>query len=180
MFCISLFGKCVFCIYNHYILSLDVKTTVPQQNNLSVETVTLSNYKQCAFGSFPILFMEKYLKHQPNYAKGFLFKNPDGKNVGYIWVMLKGGKEVQYKIKHIDAFVFDVCVEKNFRRNGIASDMISYVNDYLCKMGVKEMYLAVRKDNIPAVNLYKKIGFKLAGCRSFARICKINIPYYTL
>lgn len=182
MFCLKLFNKNIFCLYRHFIMSLNIKNScdVDNSNSLLVEKISLDNYKQCVFGSFPISFMRKYLKEQSDYAKGFLFKNADGLCVGYIWVMLKGGQEVQYKIKNIDAFIFDVCVNKDFRRNGIGSYMMSYVINYLFEKKIKTCYLAVRMENTPAINLYKKLGFHIIRTCSFVRFCKRNIPYYSL
>lgn len=182
MFCLKLFNKNIFCLYRHFIMSLNIERScdVDKSNSLLVEKISLENYKQCVFGSFPISFMRKYLKEQSDYAKGFLFKNADGQSVGYIWVMFKGGREVQYKIKNIDAFIFDVCVNKEFRRKGIASYMVSYIVNYLFERDKKKCYLAVRKENTPAINLYKKIGFNIVKSCSFIRFCKQNIPYYSL
>lgn len=182
MFCLKLFNKNIFCLYRHFIMSLNIEKScsVKKSNSLLVEKISLDNYKQCIFGSFPISFMRNYLKEQSDYAKGFLFKNTDGLCVGYIWVMLKGGCEVQYKIKNIDAFIFDVCVNKDFRRNGIGSYMISYVVNYLFERNIKKCFLAVRRDNEPAINLYKKNGFNFVKACSFIRVCKRNIPYYSL
>lgn len=55
--------------------------------------------------------------------------------------------------------IVDVFVEEGYRRKGIASKLIDYVFDMYRMRNIRFM-LEVRKDNIPALNLYKKYGFK--------------------
>lgn len=58
--------------------------------------------------------------------------------------------------------------------------MISWLAKNLHKMGVEELYLTVKKSNIPAIKVYEKLGFEKIGNRFFVRIGKLNIPYYSL
>ncbi len=61
-------------------------------------------------------------------------------------------------------YIINLSVKKNYHRKGIASQliktMLKYIrdnsSDTLCKIA-----LAVDKNNLPACNLYKKLGFKL-------------------
>ena len=52
----------------------------------------------------------------------------------------------------------EIYIEKEFRNNGIGTDIIMKV---VKKSNNKNIYLWVYKENIKAVSLYKKLGFKI-------------------
>jgi len=49
--------------------------------------------------------------------------------------------------------------DKNYHRKGIGTKSILLIIDVLKEKNIKNIYLGVKKDNIPAISLYKKIGF---------------------
>ena len=51
------------------------------------------------------------------------------------------------------------------RRQGVANMLIDNLEEYLCKRDIRVVMLEVRTDNIAAINLYKKTGFRLDGVR---------------
>ena len=52
----------------------------------------------------------------------------------------------------------EIYIEKEFRNNGIGTDIIMKV---VKKSNNKNIYLWVYKENIKAVSLYKRLGFKI-------------------
>ena len=52
----------------------------------------------------------------------------------------------------------EIYIEKEFRNNGIGTDIIMKV---VKKNNNKNIYLWVYKENIKAVSLYKRLGFKI-------------------
>ena len=63
------------------------------------------------------------------------------------------------------ADIVNVCVAPDFRRKGVAETLLIRLIDYLKENGVENVYLEVRKSNLPAVALYEKLGFKKFGER---------------
>ncbi|KAF9764035.1 N-alpha-acetyltransferase 20 [Nosema granulosis] len=61
-----------------------------------------------------------------------------------------------------------ICVDKEFRNCGIATDLINIIKKDAKKM-VSGIELYVRKDNLKAINFYLKRGFV---------VLKRDIPYY--
>jgi ribosomal-protein-alanine N-acetyltransferase len=63
--------------------------------------------------------------------------------------------------------VFDIAVVPDFRRMGIATMLMNNVLEELwnIKPDVKTVTLEVRESNKPAIELYKKLGFRVAGRR---------------
>jgi ribosomal protein S18 acetylase RimI-like enzyme len=63
-----------------------------------------------------------------------------------------------------DQFVglFDISVHKDFRRQGIATEIVSTILKRAKSVGATTAYLQVMANNEPALNLYKNFGFKEA------------------
>ena len=59
----------------------------------------------------------------------------------------------------------DVLVSANFRKKGYARLLISHLEKILTSRGIKEIFLEVRENNLPAISLYKACGFNLISKR---------------
>lgn len=55
--------------------------------------------------------------------------------------------------------IFEIAVDKNFRKNGLASKLLNRINDE------RKILLEVSEKNKVAINLYKKNGFKMISRR---------------
>lgn len=55
--------------------------------------------------------------------------------------------------------IFEIAVDKNFRKKGIASKLLNRINDE------RKILLEVSEKNIIAINLYIKNGFKIISRR---------------
>jgi len=58
--------------------------------------------------------------------------------------------------------IIDIYVDNNYRRKGIAFKLI---NEIIKDYKLENITLEVSKDNISAINLYKKLGFKEVAVR---------------
>ncbi|NHK30411.1 MAG: GNAT family N-acetyltransferase, partial [Asgard group archaeon] len=56
--------------------------------------------------------------------------------------------------------VLEIGVLPKFRKQGIGKELVLDYMNSLSEEGIDEVTLAVDKDNIPAINLYQKLGFK--------------------
>lgn len=80
----------------------------------------------------------------------------DGKIVGFagIW------KSVD------DVHITDIVTAKDFRKNGIGSRLLENLIDLAKReKGISSITLEVNENNIPAIKLYEKFGFKNVGLR---------------
>jgi tRNA threonylcarbamoyladenosine biosynthesis protein TsaB len=59
----------------------------------------------------------------------------------------------------------NIAVHKDFRGRGIAKKLLQNVLDIASSMNARSVTLEVRAGNIPAQNLYRKLGFRTAGRR---------------
>lgn len=64
---------------------------------------------------------------------------------------------------HID--ILSVLVDNEYKRNNIASTLLSYVINYAKEININEILLEVRTSNIPAQKLYEKFGFNKISVR---------------
>ena len=74
----------------------------------------------------------------------------DNKIVGYV------GASYSYEQSDLTY----ICVASGFRRLNIATKLLSKLVDYLKDNGVQKLFLEVNENNIAAINLYSKFGFK--------------------
>lgn len=61
--------------------------------------------------------------------------------------------------------IISVATDKTYRRRGLAKKLFYDVIKFAQANGVELFTLEVRSDNIPAINLYKSLGFKEVGVR---------------
>jgi GNAT superfamily N-acetyltransferase len=61
-----------------------------------------------------------------------------------------------------DDFVglFDLIIKESERNKGFANDIVKIILNKAFQKGIKKSYLQVVTSNIPAINLYNKLGFK--------------------
>jgi len=64
-----------------------------------------------------------------------------------------------------EGYICNVAVSKNFRRQGIGYKMLNELIMRAEDRGIFSLTLEVRVSNLPAINLYKKLGFVEAGIR---------------
>ena len=64
-----------------------------------------------------------------------------------------------------EADMMNVAVCPDYRRRGIARDLVAHLIAALAEKGVCSLTLEVRASNAPAIALYEKMGFVQVGCR---------------
>lgn len=68
----------------------------------------------------------------------------------------------QSKRRNGSVYIISIMVLPEYRRRGIAQGLIKVACDYYIQKGIEmPMSLQVDKDNVPAINLYKKVGFEI-------------------
>lgn len=64
-----------------------------------------------------------------------------------------------------DADITNVFVRKEYRRRGIAEEMLKKLMTDSAGIGARNFTLEVRSSNTPAISLYEKLGFVSEGIR---------------
>lgn len=70
-----------------------------------------------------------------------------------------------------EAHILNLTVHPDFRKQGIASELIHYMTALLRKEGCLTIFLEVRQSNAAALGMYEKAGFRTISARK---------AYYTL
>jgi ribosomal-protein-alanine N-acetyltransferase len=79
----------------------------------------------------------------------------EGEVVGYtVW---------EYNGRYQRGHILNIAVEKEYRRRGIATLLLEFVFDDLRRRKAVSCFLEVREHNLPARNLYEKVGLVPTG-----------------
>ena len=115
----------------------------------------------------PQFFLD--LRHR--FPKAFLVAVVGDKVVGYVMCRIEIGFPEMGGIGIIKkGHLVSLAVLPEYRRMGIGRALTMKVLDAMSDYGAKECFLEVRVSNLPAINLYEKIGL---------RPVKKNLSYYS-
>lgn len=121
----------------------DKKNLIPR----SVLNVPEVNAYICDFG-----------KEKADYC---LVADFEGKIIGAVWVRIISGDIKGYGYVDDNTPEFAISLLEEYRNQGIGSQLMTAMIDYLRKNGYKQASLNVKKENY-AVKLYHKMGFEIA------------------
>ena len=77
------------------------------------------------------------------------------------------------KIMHTSE-ISGLYVKKEYRGQGLAKQLVEFILQYAKKKKISQIYLGCNANNINAINLYKKFGFKVFATRpKYVRINNI-------
>ncbi|MGB9791461.1 MAG: ribosomal protein S18-alanine N-acetyltransferase [Thermacetogeniaceae bacterium] len=106
--------------------------------------------------SFPTPWSQQaFLNELKNKFAVYFVAVHEGKLVGYAGMWLFSG----------EAHVTTIAVHPDFRRRGLGKMLMKTLIAYATERGADTMVLEVRPSNIPAINLYKSLGFRNIGWR---------------
>lgn len=177
---IKIAGKRILSTFVHYIMSLECgKCRLSSENKLRPINVT-DTPEQMIGGVYSLAAERRIVMKNSGKCDVYVFKDEAGNSVGTISVMYRGGNEIEYKIRNIDAFIYNVRTDEAYRGRGYAGMMIESVCRELSSKGIDKVYLAVSTNNESAIKAYKKSGFVTEKTSCFIRFLKINIPYREL
>jgi len=124
-----------------------------------LETVMRINRECLPENYTPLFFMNLY-KHFPEL---FIVAEVDKTIVGYIMCRIETGIP-SFKLLGITrkGHVISIAVLPAHQQKGIGTALIHEATQAMLNYNAKECYLEVRESNLPAIGLYKKMGFKIA------------------
>ncbi|MEM0373188.1 MAG: ribosomal protein S18-alanine N-acetyltransferase [Sulfolobaceae archaeon] len=110
--------------------------------------------------NYPYYFFVEHLKE---YGLAFYVAEVDGKVVGYIMPRIEFGFSNlrSFPVLVRKGHVVSIAVLEGYRRRGIATNLlISSMKAMKEIYKAEEVFLEVRVSNVPAISLYKKLGFR--------------------
>ncbi len=131
---------------------------------LDRNNITINQFKQ-------IVAVEQVEGEENGYSKEIVKEIyvTDPKNVNFACIDTTTNQIVahiatnpQSKRRNGSIFVINLVVSPNYRRLGIAQTLLNMATKHYIKLGATlPMSISVDKDNLPAVSLYKKVGFEI-------------------
>lgn len=91
----------------------------------------------------------------PNEKCRFFVAEEDGEIVGFSRVHIYRWNK--------SAYVINLLVDSGYRRRGIGSLLLKTAEEFARKNGARVLMFDTAIDNIPALNLYLKNGFRICG-----------------
>lgn len=184
---IKLFGKNILQVYRHRIMRIDYKTVVKDASSIRkcsfrrIKKSSIARDMEAVGSTITTANLERLVKTNPHLCEGFILYDPGNTPIGSIWVMYRGGNDLEYRIRNTDAYIYGVYIRPEYRGNGWAGVMISRLMRYLhIRKRIDCAVLAVSRKNASAIRAYRKAGFADIGDKEFIRFMKINIPYHVL
>jgi len=99
--------------------------------------------------------------HHENFPRAFLVAEAQGRVVGYVMCRVETGRLHTKEKVGRQGHIISLAVIPEMRRRGVATSLMVRAMKALYEVyGAEEYYLEVRVSNVPAINLYKKLGFK--------------------
>ena len=173
----------LYAYYDHYLMYFDLSKnhTKYSCDSYSIESISLSNVEKCINESFAWGKMRSYLLNNRESVEGFLFQDKNEERAGFMWLMYPKCNEFQYKVRNVDAFIFDVFVFPKFRGCGLCGSMFQYAFDHIKEKGKTTVALGVRTDNASAIRAYEKAGGVIKSRKRFIQLVhRYNFPYYSV
>lgn len=166
---------------HHYIMRIRFPDSCEEEIGKGMALEKVSNDSELVDGTYTVSLQRRIIKANIGKCDTFILKDKNSpKGIGILSVMYNGGNELEYRIKKIDAFIYNVMIDESVRGRGYAGVMINKLGAYLKGKGINEAYLAVSTDNQGAIRAYQKVGFETVAEKRFIRALKRNIPYYEL
>ncbi len=170
----------IYSFREHWIMQCDYSDkNIKIQNQLYIKSI--KSIDELIDGTYSINLQKKVWMHNKDFCRTYILKETESQNtVGIASIMFKGGNELEYKIRNVEAFIFNVYIKPEYRGKGYAQVLLSHIQAELHHESIDSVYLAVSKDNESAISAYKKINFKVVGTKKFIRILRHNVPYYSI
>lgn len=168
----------LYSLRHHYVLSFSQQyfhTSIDEQ--LYIERAI--SYNDLIDGVYSKKLQRKIWRKNVKYSRTYILKNEDT-TIGYVSIMMNGGKELLYEVKYSQAYIYNVYIKPEFRGKGYAKDMLLMVIKELHEEKIDEIIIAVLIDNIRALNTYIKVGGIIVKRVMFLRVCRCNIPQRTI
>ncbi len=103
--------------------------------------------------------MEKLVKYSKNFRNIFYVIKSKDKIVGYCIYYVKPA--VSLKGFERQSVICSIATDKNFRSRGFAERLLRSSIEEMKVNGISSIFLYVNINNPPAIQLYKKIGFRV-------------------
>ena len=137
----------------------ETEFSLRQFNTRDLESVIEIN-RTCLPENYASFFFMDTFQNCPS---AFRVAEVGTRTVGYIMCRIEHGFSDVKRLKFVrKGHIISIAVMPEFRRAGIASELVKQALNALQEMKADECYLEVRETNETAIELYEKLGFSMA------------------
>lgn len=117
----------------------------------------LENIKDILISDFDDFWNYNILKEELEClnSKYIIAKTNDNEIIGFAGI----------KVLVDNADIMNIVVKKSWRNQGVGSLLLNNLISFCKNLALSSLSLEVSKDNLPAIHLYEKLGFKQVGIR---------------
>lgn len=117
----------------------------------------LENIKDILISDFDDFWNYNILKEEleSSNSKYIIAKTNDGEIIGFAGI----------KIILDNADIMNIVVKKSWRKQGVGNLLLNNLISLCKELNLVSLSLEVNEDNLPAIHLYEKVGFKQVGLR---------------
>ena len=142
------------------IIEIPKITDYAKINNLAKQVHELHvNWRPDLFLSVDEVIKKEELKEKIESKEIFVAKEKSS-IIGYVTFSIreKNNPNMRYRKElHIEA----ICVDKENRCKGIGTELLKYVKNIAKENGCTDIYLSVNEENVDAIKVYEKFGFRV-------------------
>jgi ribosomal protein S18 acetylase RimI-like enzyme len=114
------------------------------------------------YTKFRRMYASLYRDAQAGRALMWMIETQTGEMVGQAFVLLRSGETAAADGER-RAYVFSFRIKDEYRNQGVGTYLMGFVQEDLRERGYKFVTLNVAKDNLDALRLYKRLGYKVIG-----------------
>lgn len=131
------------------------------------EEILLLSKKACEvwYEYFPCILSDEQIDYMVDKFQSFNAISDQIKNKGYEYYLISDENEIMgytgIKKEEEKLFISKLYILKQFRKKGVASFILDFINEYAKENGLKSLYLTVNKLNTNTIEVYKHRGFEI-------------------
>lgn len=132
---------------------------VDKKNVVSVENFMISEILKIQNEGFKDKNSERIIRYSQKLRKIFYVIKSQDKIVGYCVYYIKPVLSLRHFKKK--SIIYSIAIDKNFRNKGFGGELLRESIKEMRLNGISSVLLYVNVKNLSAINLYKKIGFRI-------------------
>jgi len=114
------------------------------------------------FKHFRNVFVDLFEKTQKGISKAWVVVNDYDYMIGQVFLQLRSDR-LELADGWNRAYLYSFRIRPNYRNIGIGTRMIKILENFLIEKGYTRITLNVARDNLNAIRLYHRLGFKIVA-----------------
>jgi len=114
------------------------------------------------FRHFRNLFIDLFEKIQKGISRAWVVENTQGYMIGQVFLQMRSDR-LELADGWNRAYLYSFRIRPAYRNLGVGSRVHQILEDFLVEKGYTRITLNVARDNLPAIRLYHRLGYKIVA-----------------